>query len=124
MGLKWDGKPKINQNKAIFLASKRLIFKTSKLIKLNQIKYLLAPLHNWMTCFVAIHVPETLAKILALEIAKETILSLKAEVTGSSRDATEGKWVLSGKIEIPCIYKVYGRIGQKSYLRKKIEGTK
>ena len=124
MGLKWDGKPKINQNKAIFLASKRLIFKTSKLIKLNQIKYLLAPLHNWMTCFVAIHVPETLAKILALEIAKETILSLKAEVTESPRDATEGKWVLSGKIEIPCTYKVYGRIDQKSYLRKKIEGTK
>ena len=124
MGLKWDGKPKINQNKAIFLASKCLIFKTSKLIKLNQIKYLLVPLHNWMTRFVAIHVPETLVKILALEIAKETILSLKAGVTESPRDATEGKWVLSGKIEIPCTYKVYGRIDQKSYLRKKIEGTK
>ena len=75
-----------------------------------------------MIRFVAIHVRETLVKILALEIAKETILSLKAEVTGSPRDVTEGKWVLNGKIEIPCTYKVYRRIDQKSYLRKKLKG--
>ena len=40
------------------------------------------------------HVPETLAKIFAPEMAKETILSLEAEVTGSPRDALEGKWVI------------------------------
>ena len=33
------------------------------------------------------HVPETLAKILAPEMVKETILSLEAEATGSPRDA-------------------------------------
>ena len=56
------------------------------------------------------HVPETLAKIIAPEMTKETILSLEAEVTGSPRDALGGKWVLGGWIEIPCTYKEYGRI--------------
>ena len=73
-----------------------------------------------MTRFEAL----TLAKILAPEMAKETILSLEAEVTGSPRDAPEGKWVLSRGMEIPCTYKVYGRINQRSYLRKKIDGTR
>ena len=31
----------------------------------------------------------------------------EAGVTGSPRDASEGKWVLGGGIEIPCTYKVY-----------------
>ena len=57
-------------------------------------------------------------------MSKETILSLEAEVTGSPRDASEGKWVLSGRIEILCTYKVYERIDQKSYLHKKVKGTK
>ena len=70
------------------------------------------------------HFPETLVKILIPKMAKETILSLKAEVTGSPRDAPEGKWVLGGGIEIPCTYKVYGRIDQKTYLRKNIKETK
>ena len=34
------------------------------------------------------HVPQTLAKILAPEMAKQTILSLEAEVTRSPRDDT------------------------------------
>ena len=65
------------------------------------------------------HVPETLSKILAPEMAKEMLLSLEAEVTGSPRDVPEVKWVLGREIEIPCTYKVYGRIDRKSYLRKK-----
>ena len=40
-----------------------------------------------MTRFEAL----TLAKILAPEMAKETILSLEAEVTGLPRNAPEGK---------------------------------
>ena len=48
----------------------------------------------------------------------------EAGITGSPIDAPEGKWVLGGGIEIPCTYKVYGRIDQKSYLGKKIKGTK
>ena len=35
------------------------------------------------------HVPETLAKILAPEMAKEAIVSLEAEFIGSQRDAPE-----------------------------------
>ena len=48
----------------------------------------------------------------------------EAGVTGSQKDALQGKWVLCEGIEIPCTYKVYGRIDQKSYLCKKIKGTK
>ena len=48
----------------------------------------------------------------------------EAGVTGSPRGAPEGKWVLDGGTQILCTYKVYGRINQKSYLRKKIKGTK
>ena len=57
-------------------------------------------------------------------MAKETIMSLETEYTGSSRDAPEGKWVLGGGIKISFIYKMYGRIDQKKYLRKNIKGTK
>lgn len=66
------------------------------------------------------HVPETLAKVLAPELARETILSMEAEVTGPPTDAPEGKWVLGGGIEIPCSYKIYGMKNKKSELRKKI----
>ena len=49
----------------------------------------------------------------------------EAGVTGSPRDASEGKWVLVGGLEIPCTQKAYGRIDQKSQLRKKKnKGTK
>ena len=65
-----------------------------------------------------------MAKILAPEMIRETILSLEAQVTGSLSDAPEGKWVFAGGIEIPCTYEVYGRIDQKSFLHKKIKGTK
>ena len=37
------------------------------------------------------HAPETLPKILAQEMAKETILSLEVEVTWSPRDVPEEK---------------------------------
>ena len=55
---------------------------------------------------------------------RERILSLEAGVIGSPRDDAEGKGVLGGGIEIPCTYKVYGKIDQNSYLRQKIKGTK
>ena len=48
----------------------------------------------------------------------------EAGVTGSPRDVPEGIWVLGGRIEIPCAHKMYGRIYQKSYLRKKIKENK
>ena len=71
-----------NQNKTIFLASKPLIFKTSKLLKSNQMKYLLVSLHNRMTLF-------------------------EARVTGSPRDSPERKWVpgegLKHRVHIKCM---------------------
>ena len=44
--------------------------------------------------------------------------------SSKSRDAPEGKWVLGGGIKISFIYKMYGRIDQKKYLRKNIKETK
>ena len=52
------------------------------------------------------------------------MIHFETGVTESPKDTPEGKWVLSGGTEIPCIYEVYGRINQKSYLHKKIKGTK
>ena len=72
----------INQNKAIFITSKRFTFKISKLIKSNQIKCIVVPLHNWMTL-------------------------VEAGVTLSPNDVPEGKSILTGEIEIPCTYNVY-----------------
>ena len=68
-------------------------------MKSNKIKFLLVPLPDWRT-------------------------HLEAGVTGLQRDVPEGQWVLGGVIEIPRTYKMYGRINQKSYPRKKIKGTK
>ena len=42
-------------------------------------------------------------------------------VTRSPRDASEGKWVFSGGIEIPCRYKVLEESTKKSYLRKRVK---
>ena len=47
------------------------------------------PHHNWMTRF-------------------------EDGVTGLSKDASEGKWVLVREIEIPWTYKVYGNLRKKS----------
>ena len=44
--------------------------------------------------------------------------SLEAEVIGSPRDASEGKWLLGGGIQILFTNKMYGRIDQKRYQRK------
>ena len=41
----------------------------------------------------------------------------EARVTGSPRYAHERKWVLGGGVEIPCTYKVYGKIDQKKKLK-------
>ena len=51
----------------------------------------------------------------------------EAGVNGSPRgwmDAPERKCVLVGGLYLPCTNKEYERVNQKSYLRKKITGTK
>ena len=49
---------------------------------------------------------------------------LEAGVTGSSTDAPDEICVLNRWIGIPFTYKVYERIDQKGYLRKRIQRTK
>ena len=68
-------------------------------IKWIEIRYLPVPLRSWIPHF-------------------------EGGVTGPARGVPEEKWILGGGIEIPCTYKVYGWIDQKSYLCKKIKGTK
>ena len=79
----------------ILLELKKAIFLVSErlIFKISKLINLLVPLHNWMTRF-------------------------EAGVTGSPRDAPEGKWTLGGGIEIPCTYKMYGRMDQKTYMCK------
>ena len=59
--------------------------------------------------------PRDIGQILAPEMAE-------AEVTGSPRDAPEGKWIPNGGIEIPSTYKVCGRIDKKAICGKKLKG--
>ena len=54
------------------------------------------------------HVPDRLARIITSEWRSGIVLSMKAVVTGPSRNAPEGIWVRGGGIEIPCRYKLYG----------------
>ena len=45
------------------------------------------------------------------------MLSVEAKVTG---DAAEGKWMLGGGIEVPCIYRFYGLKESKVEFRNKL----
>ena len=53
------------------------------------------------------HVPDLPAHALAPEISGENIVSIEAIVTGESRSAPEGTWVIVGGIETPCKYLIY-----------------
>ena len=53
------------------------------------------------------HVPDLLAHALAPEISGGNIVSIEAIVTGDSRSAPEGTWVIGGGIEPPCKYLIY-----------------
>ena len=65
------------------------------------------------------HVPETLAKILTPEMARRYCY-WKLKLLDHQEMPLKEKY----RVHIPCTYKVYVRMDQKSYLRKKIKGSK
>ena len=53
------------------------------------------------------HVPDLLVHALAPECSGGNIVSIEAIITGETRSAPEGMWVIAGGIETPCKYLIY-----------------
>ena len=67
--------------------------------------------------YIVGHVPETLAKRL-FNFMKSQLIEIKdSEVTGDSRPAPKGKWVIGGGIEIPCKCRLFGPKSVKKEVR-------
>lgn len=63
------------------------------------------------------HIPDGLSKVVAPALKKEIVLSVKAEVTGHTR---QREWTLVGRIEVPCVYIFYGPKKSKGEFRNKL----
>ena len=66
------------------------------------------------------HIPDGLSKVVAPALRKEIVLSVEAELTGHTRDTTEGKWTLGCGIEVPRICRFYGSKKSKAKFRNKL----
>ena len=65
------------------------------------------------------HVPESLAAIVFPLRKAWKVYEIQAKITGKSRRAPEGTWVLGGGIEIPCQYNIIGPKIHKKMLQKR-----
>ena len=54
------------------------------------------------------HVPEALAAILFPLRKAWKVYEIQAKITGKSRRAPEGAWILGGGIKFPCQYTIIG----------------
>ena len=63
------------------------------------------------------HVPDLLVHALAPECSGGNIVSIEAIITGETRSAPEGMWVIAGGIETPCKYLIYADKKLKSKIR-------
>ena len=54
------------------------------------------------------HIPDPLAKILYPLMKSWKVYEIMCTITGQSKKALEGTWVLGGGIELPCRYFLYG----------------
>ena len=66
------------------------------------------------------HVPEAVAAILFPLRKAWKVYEIKAKITGKSRRAPEGTWVLEGGIEIPSQYTIIGPKIHKKNCRKEL----
>ena len=69
------------------------------------------------------HVPESLAAILFPLVKQWKIYEINVEITGKSRRAPEGTWVLGGGIELPCKYTILGPKIHRKYTREKMKNA-
>ena len=67
------------------------------------------------------HIPEPLAKILYPLMKSCKVYEIACTITGQSKKAPEGTWVLGGGIELPCRYFLYGPKIRKREVRKCIK---
>ena len=67
------------------------------------------------------HIPEPLAKILYPLMKSWKVYEITCTITGQSKKASEGTWVLRGGIELPCRYFLYGPKIRKREVRKCIK---
>ena len=66
------------------------------------------------------HLPETLAAILFQLRKAWKVYEIQAKITGKSRRAPEGTWVLGGGMEIPCQYTIIEPKIHKKNCRKEL----
>ena len=64
------------------------------------------------------HIPEPLAKILYPLMKSWKVYDITCTITGQSKKAPEGTWILGGGIELPCRYFLYGSKIRKREVRK------
>ena len=62
------------------------------------------------------HVPDSLAEVLTPLLESGQVQTVKCQVTGLSRGASEGVWVQGGGVVIPCTYILLGRKLNKPFV--------
>lgn len=67
------------------------------------------------------HIPDSLAEVLLPLLTSGEVESIKCEVTGLSRGASEGVWVQGGGVVIPCTYILLGKKLNKPVVRSKLK---
>ena len=67
------------------------------------------------------HIPEPLSKILYPLMKSWKVYEITCTITGPSKKAPEGTWVLGGRIQVPCRYFLYGPKIRKREVRKCIK---
>ena len=67
------------------------------------------------------HIPEPLAKILYPLMKSWKVYEITCTITGQSKKAPEGTWVLGWGIELQCRYFLYGPKIRKREVRKCIK---
>ena len=65
------------------------------------------------------HTPDALAVICPF-LKGETVTSMTGEITAEASKAPEGTWVLGCRIELPCVYYLFGNRKHKVQVRKQI----
>ena len=67
------------------------------------------------------HVPDSLAEVLTPLLESGQVQTVKCQVTGLSRGASEGVWVQGGGVVIPCTYILLGKKLNKPFVRSKLK---
>ena len=67
------------------------------------------------------HIPQPLSERLAPLLDSIEGLTITGTITGSSREAPEGRWVPGGGLELPCKYVVHGKKEHRTAVAEALE---